>query len=627
MSAPVLFFAFADDSNDPLNLLKRERRNIKAALRAHERDNKVKVEVEPGVSIEELYEVTRAYSDEIVIFHYGGHAGDTILRVESEDGGNEFAHAEGLAKHLGAQSALKLVFLNGCATKGWVESLLENGVPAVIATSVEIEDKMATEFAEQFYKEISNYASIRRSFDTATRFIETRYKGQKDIKVRTRGEQGWFGQAKEKVDKLPWSLYVADGGDEALDWQLPESRVIQEVAYDDRTRVNDLLVKSLVRDLSTYSEDLRHLLNRKPTRAEVCRTVVDCFPLPIGIPLRRLFANNSGSSVAEPDEMEKFSLGRLNQIYETFRATAQFVAFILMSDLWDKKLLLLDKLEVEDQPGTSAKYDEREYKHIVDFNSFFAMNEANYREFDYINIIKAVADIFDDNGIDYFLEELKTFKEQNTPDSEFNMAYMFMDALKHDLKNNRVDNNRLKNYCLQAEEALGKILKSVAFLAKYNLATIKNIEVIQPRHESPQYMHNHVDLSKAMTTSEVEAVDTPEIFRSNTDSKSVLFLKTNGDEILAYLSLSPFIIDLNALTNKKKSRLYLYRFQKGDSYFYEFLNDSNDVLLEVNVSNHNRVYNEVEKFKANIHNEEYAVQPVPVQTTEEEEFDFDFLDR
>lgn len=627
MSAPVLFFAFADDSNDTLNLLKRERRNIKASLRAHERDNKIKVEVEPGVSIEELYEVTRAYSDDIAIFHYGGHAGDTVLRVESESGGNEYAHAVGLAKHLGAQGGLKLVFLNGCATKGWVEALLENGVPAVIATSVEIEDKMATEFAEQFYKEISNYASIRRSFDTATRFIETRYKGQKDITVRTRGEQGWFGAPQKKEAGLPWSLYVADDGDAALDWQLPESRIIQEVEYDDRTRVNDLLVKSLVRDLSRYSEDLRQLLQRKPTRAEVCRSVVDCFPLPIGIPLRRLFANNSGSSMAEPDEMEKFSMGRLEQIYETFRATSQFVAFILMSDLWDKKLILLDKLEVEDIPGTSPKYDEREYKHIVDFNSFFAMNEANYREFDYINIIKAVTDIFDDNGISYFLEELKSFKEENTPESDFSMAYMFINALKQDLKNGRVDNNRLKNYCLQAEEALGKILKTVAFLAKYKLATIKSIEVIQPRHEAPQYMHNHVDLSKAMTTSEVEAVDTPEIFKSNTDSRSVLFLKTNGDEILEYLSLSPFIIDLNALTNKKKSRLYLYRFQKGDNYYYEFLNDSGDDLLEVSVSNHNRVYNELGKFKANIHNEEYELQPIPAQSTEEEEFDFDFLDR
>ena len=47
----------------------------------------------------------------------------------------------------------------------------------------------------------------------------------------------------------------------------------------------------------------------------------------------------------------------------------------------------------------------------------------------------------------------------------------------------------------------------------------------------------------------------------------------------------------------------------------------------MNVSNYNRIYNEIEKFKANIHNEDYTFQRVPDVQTEEEEFDFDFLDR
>jgi hypothetical protein len=85
-------------------------------------------------------------------------------------------------------------------------------------------------------------------------------------------------------------------------------------------------------------------------------------------------------------------------------------------------------------------------------------------------------------------------------------------------------------------------------------------------------------------------------------------------------------VDLNALNDKKKSRLYLYRFQKGDCYYYEFLNDSEDDLLEVNVENYNRVYNEIEKFKANIHNEKYEYKEAPA-TEQEEEFDLDFLNR
>ena len=45
----------------------------------------------------------------------------------------------------------------------------------------------------------------------------------------------------------------------------------------------------------------------------------------------------------------------------------------------------------------------------------------------------------------------------------------------------------------------------------------------------------------------------------------------------------------------------------------------------MNVENYNRIYNEIEKFKANIHNEHYEYKEAPV--VEEEEFDLDFLNR
>ena len=58
-----------------------------------------------------------------------------MLQLEGGVGG-----AGGIAKLLGQQAGLKLVFLNGCANKEQVKNLHAAGVPAVIATAVKIND-------------------------------------------------------------------------------------------------------------------------------------------------------------------------------------------------------------------------------------------------------------------------------------------------------------------------------------------------------------------------------------------------------------------------------------------------------------------------------------------------------
>ena len=44
-----------------------------------------------------------------------------------------------------------------------IKGLLEAGVPAVIATSVPIEDRKAMEFAEQFYAALANRRTIEQA--------------------------------------------------------------------------------------------------------------------------------------------------------------------------------------------------------------------------------------------------------------------------------------------------------------------------------------------------------------------------------------------------------------------------------------------------------------------------------
>ena len=194
MKVPAIFLTFANDPDEHLELLKRERKNIVRTLREHDDEGRVKVIAEAGATVEDIFEMFRVYPDQIAIFHYAGHASGSNLRLENEGAGNVDAQADGLAQFLGQQESLKLVFLNGCATGPQVDLLLDSGVKAVIATATKIQDKMATEFSEQFYYELATNASLERAFNSATAFIKSKYSGHVGVQSyrggRTRVGQG-----------------------------------------------------------------------------------------------------------------------------------------------------------------------------------------------------------------------------------------------------------------------------------------------------------------------------------------------------------------------------------------------------------------------------------------------------
>jgi len=103
-----------------------------------------------NATVDDVFNVLQhpRYRNRVAIFHYGGHAGGRGLLLETPAGeATVLAHAGALARFLGGQRGLELVFLNGCSTRGQVRGLLDAGVPAVIATSQRIDDEVATEFS------------------------------------------------------------------------------------------------------------------------------------------------------------------------------------------------------------------------------------------------------------------------------------------------------------------------------------------------------------------------------------------------------------------------------------------------------------------------------------------------
>lgn len=595
MTKPVIFLAFANDQDGYLPLINRERKNLYRALRRHDNEGLIKVEKEASTSIQDIFEVFQTYRDEIVLFHYGGHAGGTHLQLEHADTSAQQAHAAGLAQLLGQQENLQLVFLNGCATLPQVELLLKHGVKAVIATSVKIEDQMATEFAEQFYNSLAGHTPIQRAFQVAKAFIYTKYRNVKTID--TYRAAVFDGTEKSSDDAIPWGLYTNPDPEAAdvLKWSLPRRASAKQVIrnrfdYANRPDVNDILIDIVCEDLAALNPDLDYELNKKDLDIpSIKREIIDSFPTPIGEHLRKLFTRSNDPNV--PEDMELYSLARLEQLAVTYRTTMQFICYILLSQLWDEK---------HKNPELTVGEE-----YIVDFNSFFALRASNFRSFDYVKLINTITELFDDYDIPYFIDELKTLKIEANHDTELYEAYIFMNSLYEDILDKRVPPGEYEAFCQEAEYHLASVLKAIAFLVKYKLVTIKNIETVKYRHQEARFLHNHITLNRALTVANMGVDEVGIEFTNFTDSKSVLFLKSQADKVREFLNLTPFIIDENALNDNYSSKLFLFAYQEDGDYSYQFLNNLLDEPLVIDEENHALIKEQFDRFRADIFGQEY----------------------
>jgi hypothetical protein len=211
-NTPVFLLAFANNRRVYLRDLPAERKAILKALSPAVHKKKVHVVDLPNATPEEVYDALlgERRDDRICLFHFGGHAGGASLMFETATGEPAPAHAEGLAALLGRR-AVRLVFLNGCATQNQAAELLGAGVGSVIVSSEAIDDRVAASFAARFYQGIAAGRTIRRAFDDASATMKSScgsVRGayaSRSFVPSADGEAGW-----------PWRLYPGQMGDSRL---------------------------------------------------------------------------------------------------------------------------------------------------------------------------------------------------------------------------------------------------------------------------------------------------------------------------------------------------------------------------------------------------------------------------
>ncbi|GJM32719.1 MAG: hypothetical protein DHS20C18_17200 [Saprospiraceae bacterium] len=536
MAKSTLYFTFANQEDRHLDLLKTEMDQLKDILRPLEQREFIKIEREESTTTEDLVKTFSAFPDQIMIFHYAGHAGSRQLELE---GGS--ANAKGLAGLLGEQKNLQLVFLNGCSTKGQVAALLQLGVKAVIATSVPIADQKAVDFSSAFYRALANKRSIKRAFEFARESLLVKYKEVPEISIK-RGLD--LDDESDEEELMPWVLYFQD--EAAISWRLPYYREVglpnDMINYIGKSfKVNRYIVMVLD-EMCRYNKDIYHQMIEVVDGEEVKRDssnypdlVIKNFPWIIGCQIQLLRQKNQANNE------------RLDQLLSTYIITSMVLYYILLSDFWDEKRRLKFSLP-------------------KGFSAHKALSEDELLTTDFLVRVRDIAQQMQAQKASFFVPEIESISQNLASETHLAKAHSYLEQLRK--QRSSITQDALEKTCLTAEQAVAVVLKSVAFLADYRMLTVRNISIDNPRYGQQTYELNlgalHAIVNTSLSMYEDDAQRRKETY---SNCKSIVLTPSEKD-LSQTLNLSPFFIDKNTFLNKEHIDLYFFGFKNQDQYHY-----------------------------------------------------------
>ena len=178
-----------------LPMVEDEFKNIYTALRQRVVDNKIEF-IYPDSEVYKVHEMLSQRQD-IRIFHFSGHASKDKLIL-----GEEALYASGL-KDLIANC--DIVVLNGCSTIGQLKYLTDTNVKAIIATTVDVRDDDACEFATALYRNLANNQTLEKAYNNASHLVLRTRKRDNTTKANIYSDDNI--DTHKEADRL-WALYL-----------------------------------------------------------------------------------------------------------------------------------------------------------------------------------------------------------------------------------------------------------------------------------------------------------------------------------------------------------------------------------------------------------------------------------
>ncbi|MCD4737625.1 MAG: hypothetical protein K8R53_16415 [Bacteroidales bacterium] len=275
---------------------------------------------------------------------------------------------------------------------------------------------------------------------------------------------------------------------------------------------------------------------------ELSNNIIKSYPWPVGIELRRLLSGNT----------EQFDRGKLDQIFKTIERTMQFLSFVLLIQLLEeslKKDIILPESFKKDFPNRF---------------STLTMGDLTW-------LTRTVYNIMADNKIEPFMGETESIFTKIF----FNNLDFWVPE-RNEIGHYQINltDGETEVRCHEYLEKLGDILVDVAFLIKYPLISIAEINLIKRKREKEHYNHNMLLLNSSSSS----FMGKMEEFSKFTDTHAVLLVKSIKNAPYQFLNLSPLIIDTN--NEKMESREKLTRLKK-DIYLYSKWDKKSERLFYV----------------------------------------------
>lgn len=540
MSMDILFFAFSNDRERPLPALQKEDETLYSLLAPRQAQQHFLIHRDSYTSIDSIAEYLTLYKDNVVLFHYSGHADRNSLMVDGDE-----AFAVGIAQLLGQCPRLKAVVLNGCSTVGQVSLLLEKGVPLVVSTSAPVDDDKAAEFSMQFYRALSNQDTIEEAFKAAQGKILTMDASvvfHRGLDLKSPKEEAHWGLSNNESTGL-----------EVLQWSLPAV----PFGYNSGTfEPNTLLLDSLVNSLSEYNDTLRQI--KENESLGVSASILDkreaalkSLPHPISEQVRKLLVPEvAGSQSVFYDKLGVDRLGQMVTVYETI---IELCAYIMLAQFWDA-ISENHEIKIPEELRTKVK-------------EFLTLSPQQRKVYDFFPMIRGVRQLLDREEIPYFLEELGQLRKAYDVGLPFYEACQFMESMKRKLAGQAPEKAEADTLCMMAEEKLDVILQHTGFLGRYVFASVKNIDVVKYRHiKQARFKHTVVKLVQRF----VGLAEEPQVLDRFMDNTSVLLLRETPQGSI-FLNLTPFVIDENAFDEKASiAKLHFFERYAKDQDAYAF---------------------------------------------------------
>ena len=296
--------------------------------------------------------------------------------------------------------------------------------------------------------------------------------------------------------------------------------------------VNEKFINTVFKGMVDYKPRLAAFLDEDDDDfdiRELSNNITKAYPWPIGIELRRLLSGN----------MERLDRGRLDQILKTIERSMQFLSFVMVTQLLEESI----NNKVELPKNFKKEFGRR----------FGTLSMGNFTW-----MIRAIHKIFQENKISPFMQEM-----QNKLNSNFFGKLDFWAPERNEIGHYLINltEEEIEVRCSEYMEKLKVILSDLAFLIKYPLITITEVQLIKHKRKQEHFNHNMLLLNSSSSSFLGKVQD----FKNFTDTHSVLLVKSLKNAPDQFLNLSPLIIDTHF--EKMESREKLTKLKK-DVYLY-----------------------------------------------------------